>query len=263
MWYLDKVLPDPKKATLPPWFFVLPSFWGCSSSKNSPRGFHMDDTHRVGLPQDDDLRLEMVAASRGDSELAIQGLRKDYSSIPCLPGGKTALNNFYLSANRGTIVALLGHNGAGKTTLINILTGKVNPSSGEAYLFGYSVNTDMSTIQNSMGICPQFDVLWPDLTAREHMRIMSAIKPHSADDVSQILEQVKLDDVTSTSSQFSGGMKRRLQLAISILGNPSVIFLDEPTTGMDPVNRRRVWDLVRSLKQDKLIFLTTHAMEEA
>eukprot|EP01117_Protostelium_nocturnum_P003441 TRINITY_DN1447_c0_g1_i1.p1 TRINITY_DN1447_c0_g1~~TRINITY_DN1447_c0_g1_i1.p1 ORF type:complete len:880 (+),score=276.45 TRINITY_DN1447_c0_g1_i1:156-2795(+) len=263
LWYLDKVFPDPKKATQVPWFPFLPSFWGIKGSRRH-HTFDVSPMTMIGtLPTDEDLRNELQAAAAGNTDLSIQGLRKDYSPLPFLSGGKTALQNFYLTGSQGTVIALLGHNGAGKTTLINILTGKVNPTSGEAMLFGYNVNYDMDEIQSSMGICPQHDILWGDLTAQEHMRILSTIKPYERDDVHDLLTRVKLDDVSSLSSQFSGGMKRRLQLAISLLGNPRVIFLDEPTTGMDPVNRRRVWDLIRDLKSDKLVFLTTHAMEEA
>jgi len=259
MWYNDKVFPDAKKSTYVPWFFVLPSFWGLKLGDRRPQ--HQCSMHNIVPPNDPDLRMEMDNAARGNTDLSIQGVRKEYSALPCL-GGKVALRDFYLTANQGTIVALLGHNGAGKTTLINILTGKVNQTSGDAFLLGDSVAYDMDRLQASMGICPQFDVLWGDLTAQEHMSIMSAIKPGN-DDTNHILSRVRLADVTSVTSKFSGGMKRRLQVAISILGGPRILFLDEPTTGMDPVNRRKVWDLIRDIKQDKLIFLTTHAMEEA
>jgi ABC-type multidrug transport system ATPase subunit len=119
-----------------------------------------------------------------------------------------------------------------------------------------------------MGVVPQFDSLWDQLTAMEHMRMFSKIKGVHNEDIDEeseaLLDQVGLLDVKNARcGTFSGGMKRRLSVAISAIGNPRIIFFDEPTTGMDPVSRRNVWELMQSLKKDKTIILTTHAMEEA
>jgi ABC-type multidrug transport system ATPase subunit len=119
-----------------------------------------------------------------------------------------------------------------------------------------------------MGVVPQFDILWDQLTAMEHMRMFSKIKGVHNEDIDEeseaLLDQVGLLDVQNARcGTFSGGMKRRLSVAISAIGNPRIIFFDEPTTGMDPVSRRNVWELMQSLKKDKTIILTTHAMEEA
>ncbi|PRP88093.1 hypothetical protein PROFUN_04184 [Planoprotostelium fungivorum] len=127
-----------------------------------------------------------------------------------------------------------------------------------------SLQDDISTIQRRMGVCPQSDVLWPELTAFEHVRIIHMIQSEGPTfQCIDILKNVDLHEVKLVSGQFSGGMKRRLQVAMSIVGNPSLLIMDEPTTGMDPVNRRRVWNLLKSIREDKLIVLTTHAMEEA
>lgn len=119
-----------------------------------------------------------------------------------------------------------------------------------------------------MGVVPQFDILWDELTAAEHMTIFSKIKgvSNSCIDSStnELLESVGLLQVKHARvANFSGGMKRRLTVAISSIGNPRIIFMDEPTTGMDPVSRRDVWNLIQRLKRDKTVILTTHAMEEA
>jgi len=119
-----------------------------------------------------------------------------------------------------------------------------------------------------MGVVPQFDILWDQLTALEHMRMFSKIKGVPGDDIEEksiaLLEQVGLEDVKNVIvGQFSGGMKRRLSVAISAIGDPRIIFFDEPTTGMDPVSRKAVWLLMQELKKNKTIILTTHAMEEA
>lgn len=119
-----------------------------------------------------------------------------------------------------------------------------------------------------MGVVPQFDILWGELTAGEHMRMFCKIKGIPDEDIEQVtedlLKDVGLSDVLNARTySFSGGMKRRLSVAISAIGDPKIIFMDEPTTGMDPVSRRDVWTLIQKLKKNKVIILTTHAMEEA
>ena len=119
-----------------------------------------------------------------------------------------------------------------------------------------------------MGVVPQFDILWDQLTAMEHMRMFCKIKgvqPHEIEEQCEaLLKQVGLADVRDAQvCTFSGGMKRRVSVAMSAIGNPKIIFFDEPTTGMDPVSRHSVWQLMQTLKKDKTIVLTTHAMEEA
>jgi len=179
------------------------------------------------------------------------------------------VKNLNLRAKPGELLALLGHNGAGKTTTINILTGLSSASSGNAFIFGYSVHHDMDYIRTLLGCCPQFDVYWPDLTAREHLRIMCMLKPRMSskpivDQVNEKLQDVRLSKVADQPvSTFSGGMRRRLSMALSTIGEPPVIILDEPTTGVDPANRNYIWRMIGKLKKDKLVILTTHSMEEA
>lgn len=153
-------------------------------------------------------------------------------------------------------------------TAINILTGLFLPSSGDAFVFGKSVLTEMTAIRRSMGVCPQHDVLWNELTAREHLEIFSKLKKIPKNRRKKIieakLESVRLREVGNNRvSSYSGGMKRRLSVAISSIGEPEIIFMDEPTTGMDPTSKRHVWKLIQQLKKNRVIFLTTHSMEEA
>ncbi|EGR27398.1 hypothetical protein IMG5_196680, partial [Ichthyophthirius multifiliis] len=181
---------------------------------------------------------------------------------------KVALNKIYLEIEGGELLAILGHNGAGKSTLINILTGLLSPTSGTAEMMGYDINTEMKEIQSIMGVCPQFDILWDELTAEEHLYLFSLLKGVPQNQVqTQIknsLQQVSLLNVMRAQvGTYSGGMKRRVSLAISAIGNPKIIFMDEPTTGMDPKTRREIWEMIRNLKKDKVVVLTTHAMEEA
>ncbi len=119
-----------------------------------------------------------------------------------------------------------------------------------------------------MGVVPQFDILWNELTAMEHMRMFSLIKGVPQIDIhttsEELLRSVGLYDVRNArAASFSGGMKRRLSVAISAIGDPKIMFMDEPTTGMDPVSRKDVWKLIQQLKRNKVVILTTHAMEEA
>jgi len=148
------------------------------------------------------------------------------------------------------------------------LTGLTRSTSGDAFIHGYSVRHDMDTIATLLGCCPQFDVYWPELTANEHLWILLHLKklknPNPEAEVQERLTEVRLSKVGDQQvSSFSGGMRRRLSVALSTIGNPSVIILDEPTTGIDPANRRYIWKMIEDLKKDKLVILTTHSMEEA
>lgn len=126
----------------------------------------------------------------------------------------------------------------------------------------------MGKIRSFMGVCPQFDMLWGELTGREHLRIFAGIKGlprgqwrHVADD---LLDHTKLTNAADRrSSGYSGGMKRRLSVAVALIGDPAIVYLDEPTTGMDPITRRYVWDIILAAKPGRAIVLTTHSMEEA
>ncbi|RYY39085.1 ATP-binding cassette domain-containing protein [archaeon] len=158
--------------------------------------------------------------------------------------------------------------GAGKTTTISVLTGLFTASSGEAEVYGFDVNTQVAQVQQVMGVCPQHDILWPQLTAHETLQLFAAIKgvspAHSTLEIARVLEEVRLTAVAHRAvAGFSGGMKRRLSVAIAALGAPRVIYLDEPTTGMDPVNRLKCWRLIQRLKRNAAVVLTTHNMEEA
>jgi len=149
-----------------------------------------------------------------------------------------------------------------------MLCGFAKPTSGEAFIFGRSIRTDMEEIRSFMGVCPQHDILFADLTAEEHLRLYAGIKNVPFRLIPQLSEDrlgaVRLLGVKNKrAGTFSGGMKRRLSVAISTLGDPRILFMDEPTTGMDPVNRRHVWSFLEHFKEGRAIILTTHSMEEA
>jgi ABC-type multidrug transport system ATPase subunit len=197
-------------------------------------------------------------------------LTKIYRKYPfCSSSGDTkAVDNLSLVIEDGEIFCLLGHNGAGKTTIINMLTGLFLPTSGFATIYGYDIETQIENIQNIMGVCPQQNILWDELTAREHLTLFAVLKGISplqiVQEVNAKLSQAGLLQVANQRvSTFSGGMKRRLSVAISSIGEPRIIFMDEPTTGLDPVHKQEVWHLIEDMKKNRVIMLTTHSMEEA
>jgi len=162
----------------------------------------------------------------------------------------------------------LGPNGAGKTTTISMLTGLFMPTTGNAWFAGHSIITEMDTVHTLMGVCPQFDTLWDILTVEEtilfYSRLKSVPKELEHSECLKYLKQVDLDTAKDKLvSELSGGMKRRLSIAVALVGNPQVIFLDEPTTGLDPETRRHLWDLLLTFKKGRCIIITTHSMEEA
>lgn len=181
-----------------------------------------------------------------------------------------ALRGPWLRIQRNNLFCLLGPNGAGKSTIINVLTGVLPPSGGDALVFGEALSAvgGMDRIRSRMGVCPQFDILWHELTGREHLHIFAAIKGIARKDIriqsAELLSRVQLtDSATIRTGTYSGGMRRRLSVAIALLGDPEVVYLDEPTTGMDPISRRFVWDIIQEAKPGRAVVLTTHSMEEA
>lgn len=179
-----------------------------------------------------------------------------------------ALDFVSFSCRKGTVLGVLGHNGSGKTTTINLLTGVHAPSFGDAFIGPYSIQENIQAIRRVIGVCPQKDILWDSMTAREHIKLFCLLKgiPRAKHEevTLQVLKNVRLETrVDKLVGTFSGGMKRRLSVAIASIGDPIAIFLDEPTAGLDPANRRELWKVIERLKQDRAIVLTTHSMEEA
>ena len=152
--------------------------------------------------------------------------------------------------------------------MLVVLTGILAPTEGTAKIAGLDINEDIEDIREIIGVVPQFDILWDNLTAEEHMIMFCKIKGIPAlliaGTIDSKLKSVKLFDVKKGRvGSFSGGMKRRLSVAIACIGDPQVVFMDEPTTGMDPVSRLSVWKLIQELRQNRIVILTTHSMEEA
>ena len=182
-----------------------------------------------------------------------------------------ALENIFLEVSRGELLSLLGHNGAGKTTLINALVGNITISSGYAIINGINItdeNVKTKYKRQLIGLCPQHDILWDELTPYEHIELYASLRNYEKNDIKKIVEikmkEVNLEQVTNDKvSTFSGGMKRRISILLSTIGNPNVVFLDEPSTGLDPVNRRFIWKMIKEIKKKSSVILTTHSMTEA
>ncbi len=160
------------------------------------------------------------------------------------------------------------HTGAGKSTVISLLTGLLQVTSGDALIYGLSLRRDMAAIRQITGICPQLNVLFPALTVVEHLRLFAGIKGIMccAVDVAvdRVVSEVGLDEKRdAVSSALSGGQKRKLCLAIALIGDPKFLLLDEPTSGMDPHSRRGCWDMLQRCKVGRVVLLTTHFMDEA
>ena len=181
----------------------------------------------------------------------------------------TALNGLNLRVDKGELFGLLGPNGAGKTTLINILCGLLEPTAGSAKVAGYDALKEKEKIKRLIGVCPQDTSIFPYLTGRENAELFGDLhtipKKKLKENVNYLLQQMSLyDDANRRAGKYSGGMKRRLNLVMALVNDPSIAFLDEPTVAMDPQSRHAVWDFIRNLnKAHKTVILTTHYMEEA
>uniref|UniRef100_A0A671NY62 P-type phospholipid transporter n=1 Tax=Sinocyclocheilus anshuiensis TaxID=1608454 RepID=A0A671NY62_9TELE len=183
-------------------------------------------------------------------------------------GKKLAVDGLTLGFYEGQITSFLGHNGAGKTTTMSILTGLFPPTSGTAYIMGKDIRSELSSIRRSLGVCPQHNVLFSMLTVEEHIWFYARLKGLSEEDVKAETEQILTDTGLqhkrkSRTSQLSGGMQRKLSVALAFVGGSKVVILDEPTAGVDPYARRGIWDLLLKYRTGRTILLSTHHMDEA
>ncbi|KAJ1438951.1 P-loop containing nucleoside triphosphate hydrolase [Sesbania bispinosa] len=177
---------------------------------------------------------------------------------------KFAVRGLFLAVPRGECFGMLGPNGAGKTSFISMMIGLTKPTSGTAFVQGLDIRTHMDEIYTSMGVCPQYDLLWESLTGREHLLFMAGLKILKA--VEESLKSLNLFHggvADKQAGKYSGGMKRRLSVAIALIGDPRVVYMDEPSTGLDPASRKSLWNVIKLAKRDRAIILTTHSMEEA
>lgn len=180
----------------------------------------------------------------------------------------TAVDNLNLTIEQGELFSLLGVNGAGKTTTIKMLSCLTKPTSGDAFLNGCSVLSDASKVKSIIGVSPQETAVAPNLSVKENLEFMCGIhgfsKEKRKEKINDISEQFGLNDIlTKRAEKLSGGWQRRVSIAMALISEPKILFLDEPTLGLDVLARSDLWDTIRALKGKVTIILTTHYMEEA
>lgn len=191
--------------------------------------------------------------------IEINNLTKKYKE-------KTAVNDLSLTINKGELFSLLGTNGAGKTTTIKILSTLILPTSGNIKINNLDIIKDKRKIKEIINISPQETAIAPNLTVLENLYFIADIYkiPNKKEKVEELIKIFKLEEVLKQKAKtLSGGYQRKLSIAISLINNPKVLFLDEPTLGLDVISRRELWKVIKSLKGNTTIILTTHYMEEA
>lgn len=195
------------------------------------------------------------------SAIVTKNLTKKYKD-------KIAVNSINLSINDGEMYALLGVNGAGKSTTIKMLSCLIKPTSGDALLNGNSIVSDSEKVKRIINVSPQETAVAPNLTVRENLELMARIYGFGNEDAvskaQKMIEDFELSDIAKSKAKtLSGGLQRRLSIAMALISDPEILFLDEPTLGLDVLARRELWNKIGSLKGKITIILTTHYLEEA
>ena len=180
----------------------------------------------------------------------------------------TAVDRLDLVIQKGELFSLLGVNGAGKTTTIKMLSCLTKPTGGDAFVEGYSITENPAAVKELIGVSPQETAIAPHLSAKENLELMCGIhgfsKEKSEEKIRELSEKFSLQEILSKKAgKLSGGWQRRLSIAMALISEPSVLFLDEPTLGLDVIARSELWDTIRALKGHVTVILTTHYMEEA
>ncbi|XP_043218216.1 ATP-binding cassette sub-family A member 7-like [Amphibalanus amphitrite] len=255
-WYIEAVFPG--QFGIPrPWFFpFMRSYWCGVEPHTIPDKESVPLTDSTG---NDKFEAEPTNLPLG---VAVQHLRKVYAN------GKVAVEDMSLNFYEGQITSFLGHNGAGKTTTISILIGLFPPTKGTAKIYNFDIRTEMDQIRQSLGICPQHNTLFDELTVAEHIWFYARLKgrlPAEVDEESdRMIEDLGLPHKRDElSKNLSGGMQRKLSIAVAFVGGSRTVILDEPTSGVDPYSRRSIWELLMKYKSGRTIILTTHFMDEA
>lgn len=269
-WYLEGIWPG-EFGVPQPWYFPFSAHYWCPTARTPTSSLSVSaDGYGQFAASGGSVSSAGAAGGGANFEpvpagmtagLELKNLRKVFNS-------KVAVKDTTLDMYEGQVTALLGHNGAGKTTTMSMITGLFPPTSGTAHVMGHNVQTATSEAQQSLGICPQHDVLFDTLTVEEHLMFFCKLKgvessqvQHQIDDMITSLE---LTEKRHVQSQFlSGGQKRRLSCGIAIVGGSKVVILDEPTSGIDPSARLAVWNVITKYKKGRTILLSTHFMDEA
>ncbi|XP_069920746.1 phospholipid-transporting ATPase ABCA3 isoform X5 [Oryctolagus cuniculus] len=256
-WYVEAVFPGEYGVPKPWYFFVQKSYWFGNPVKKME-----EDTELSSFVENEYFEAEPVGLVAG---IQIHHLRKEFKLHKTT---FVAIKDLTLNFYEGQITVLLGPNGAGKTTTLSILTGFYLPTRGKIYISGYDISKDMVQVRKNLGLCPQYDLLFPNMTVSEHLLFYCVIKgvppQRRSVEINKMLTSFGLlHKRDEFSKSLSGGMKRKLSIIIALIGGSKVVILDEPTSGMDPVSRRSTWNVLQQFKEDRTILLTTHHMDEA
>uniref|UniRef100_A0A8D2MJU0 P-type phospholipid transporter n=1 Tax=Zonotrichia albicollis TaxID=44394 RepID=A0A8D2MJU0_ZONAL len=256
-WYIESVFPG--EYGIPrPWYFPFTKSYWFGEEPQDRQHAHPD---QKGSSEGKFCKEEEpVHLSLG---VSIQNLVKVYRD-----GKKVAVDGLTLNFYEGQITSFLGHNGAGKTTTMSILTGLFPPTSGTAFILGKDIRSELSTIRQNLGVCPQHNVLFDLLTVEEHIWFYARLKGLPEKKVKEEMDQMATDvglphKLKARTSKLSGGMQRKLSVALAFVGGSKVVILDEPTAGVDPYSRRGIWELLLKYRQGRTIILSTHHMDEA
>ncbi|XP_012781470.2 retinal-specific phospholipid-transporting ATPase ABCA4 [Ochotona princeps] len=269
-WYLDQVFPGDYGTPLPWYFLLQESYWlggeGCSTreeralEKTEPITEEMEDPEHPGGTKDSFFEREHPGLVPG---VCVKNLVKVFE-----PFGRPAVDCLNITFYENQITAFLGHNGAGKTTTLSILTGLLPPTSGTVLVGGKDIETSLNAIRQSLGMCPQHNILFHHLTVAEHILFYAQLKGRSWEEA-QLEMEAMLEDTglhhkrNEEAQDLSGGMQRKLSVAIAFVGDAKVVVLDEPTSGVDPYSRRSIWDLLLKYRPGRTIIMSTHHMDEA
>ena len=290
-YYLHNVLPHDfgiKK----PWYFLCTSDFWCSRKKKNKNKSEIEKQLDENVEQDIKkykIKDSNSIISDDNNENNLYGNNPNFESeeiykdktkkddvlkirniVKIFGDGKKAVDGVNLNFYKDEIFALLGHNGAGKTTLISMLTGMYEATEGKAIYDEENIldSINMDKFREKLGICPQHDILFEDLNIREHLEMFSIFKGVNSknvnSEVNKVLHDFQLENIQyMIAKNLSAGQRRKLSIAISLIGGSKVIFLDEPSSGMDITSRRNLWEILKRQCEGKIIILTTHYMEEA
>jgi len=225
-------------------------------------------------PRSDDYDLAERSLPSTNVEPISDGLRTkkviEIQNVVKMFGPTVAVNGITLDLYESQITSFLGANSAGKTTLIGLLTGQLKPTSGNAVIYGYNVQcpSDLQKLRTNFGVCLQEDIILEELTCLEHLQFVAKMKGLQDSEVKvEVEKMLRLMDLTeqkdTRADKLSGGEKRKLSIAMAVIADSKIIFLDECTSGVDAYSRRKIWTALQSIKKDRVIILTTHFMDEA
>uniref|UniRef100_A0A0C9RSV5 ABCA3_2 protein n=1 Tax=Fopius arisanus TaxID=64838 RepID=A0A0C9RSV5_9HYME len=230
------------------------------------------DEKKIDLDKTNCIGKQFEEVPRGSSPpgIRIRGLKKTYTRGWTKSSKVEALRGVSMDFYKSQITALLGHNGAGKTTMMSILSGLTSLTDGIVLIDGKNIQQDPISIKNNIGLCPQENMVFPELTVYQHLFFFGTLKARNKNntelksEINALLDKMNLTDKRNViPKQLSGGQKRRLCLAMAVIGDGNVLILDEPTSGMDAQSKREVWDIVLKMRGTKTIIISTHDMEEA